>query len=251
VLVIRRDVTIPTGTDPWAAAARRQALARAMDEGCWRRALILAETSLRIDPDDGAAAAARVVSLTESGRNGRARRAADELRMTAPDEQATWSAVAAVVLADGDWVAADRATRRALELAPASADAWAHRAAALAGIGHFDEAAECLERAEEAGGPKPYVAQRVGRAVNLWALRGTHSWPLLLLGFVVVGVLAVALGVTAPFVVRELRVRRLGGDFRERAERAWAGQHRQRVVPVLTVVAVLLIWVTGLAASAG
>lgn len=236
---------------PWTPSTVRPALQRAMDDGRWRPALRLADTALRLQPGDPELAADRLVCLVELGRLRRAVAAAEDLRRTAPERATTWNALAALALARGRWGEADAAARRALDADPGSADAWGHLAAAFAGLGWFDEADRCLAGADEAGGPKPLVEQRVGRATNRWALARSGTVVVAATSFVVLGLLAIAVTCTAPFVVRELRVRRLPAHVRRRAEAAWVHQHGVRVRAVLVVAVVALLWLLGLDARTG
>ncbi len=170
--------------------------------------------------------------------------ALSRLSATAPDARA-WEAIAAAQLASNKLLDADRSARQALELAPESAAAWGTLATSYAGLGWFDEAADCLDSCESHGGLSPLANLQLGRSINRWAMGRNHAPLIALLATMLIGnvFLGLAVAVTTPLAVRELRARRLDDRFKASAEEAWVTQRGVRIAYASAVIALISVWV--------
>ncbi len=186
---------------------------RLADEGRWRPATRILTAAV-----DGVEGEARrpvleqlAVTAADGGRHDLSREAVYHLDRLGPHTPSTSVAFANVALARGNHQHADRAARSALAADPTNRGAWLALAAGYGGLGWFDHAAACLAPlgADPLTGPE---RQRIGRAVNRWALAGT-AW--LLLAVVAVPLVGWSAGVAAavgPLVVRRWRLRHLSRD---------------------------------------
>jgi tetratricopeptide (TPR) repeat protein len=155
-----------------------------------------------------------------------------QLQQLEPRDADTWVAFANVALARGNYEHADAAARSALEIDGSHHGAWVALAAGYAGLGWFDEAEACLDQLDRRA-VTDRERWRIGRAVNRWAMSKSR-WPTIgAVALVVVGVLAVAIAASVPFVAREFRLRSLRSDrvtgwFETAATDAWRFERRLR-----------------------
>ena len=63
------------------------------------------------------------------------------------------------------------------------------------------------------------------------------------LGFLYMGLLGLALALSAPMLLREVRVRQVPEPFRSLADHAWRTEHRLRIANAMIVLGVLIAWV--------
>ncbi|MDA3039311.1 MAG: hypothetical protein O3C27_07230, partial [Actinomycetota bacterium] len=140
------------------------------------------------------------------------------LSSTVPDASA-WESIAAAQLAGNKLLDADRSARQALELSPDSAAAWGALATSYAGLGWFNEAADCLDTCESHGGISPLARWQLGQSINRWAMGRNHAPLVALLATMLIGnvFLGLAVAATTPLAVREPRVRRLDARFKTSA----------------------------------
>lgn len=164
------------------------------------------------------------------------------LRSDPAPDAATLTALADVAIARGSYQAADLLARQAVEIDAHQADAWTSLSASYAALGWFDEAGQCLDRAN-ALEVSPDRRWLIGRAVNRWSL--TRTWAPLAAGllFPFLGLLALAIGLTIPFIVREVRLTRIDDRFADLAADAWGSELRLRVTHGICVFAIVAVWI--------
>ena len=83
---------------------------------------------------------------------------------------------------------------------------------------------------------------QIGRAVNFWALTHSYFAVVALFGFVVFGLLGLAVALSAPMLLREIRVRAVPEPLRSLAAVAWRREHRLRFLNATVVAAVHVLW---------
>lgn len=151
--------------------------------------------------------------------------------------------LAQVAIADHQFLLADNETRAAMALTDSedSAEDWAHLAACYAGLGWFDEASTCLDQAEALGAGEPET-WLVGRSTNVWGMSKNWASAVGVVLFLVVGLLAVAVAITVPFMARELRVTQLDDRFAALANDAWAEERWLRLVHAGGVLVTVVLW---------
>lgn len=212
----------------------------------WKPALTVLHSARRLRPTDPELDELMVVAAAHAKNEEELDAATYRLTSSHRGAASTWNALAASSLATHDFDQADRYARQALEIEPDSITAWNTLAASYAGLGWFDESQECLVKTEQLSkGEAPLSTLerwQIGRAVNRWASTRTYTLFLVPLLALVLGLLAVAFVLTAPLVVRELRVASLDEDIRELADEAWAGEHRMRILRGVGVLAVVVVW---------
>ncbi len=182
------------------------------------------------------------VAATHAGSHKLARQAIADLHDEPELSVATMHALTGVALARHQYEAADLLARKAVEFDSHDATGWRNLAASFAGLGWFDQTEECLDRAEALGLPEDQ-SWPVGSATNRWALSNTWAAVLTAVSFYFLGLLAVAIGLTVPFLVREVRIARLTDRLALVAADHWRTKHRFRMVRAAAVFAVLVAWV--------
>lgn len=207
----------------------------------WKRALRLLEdlptTGTRSVESDQLVA----VAATYARKRKRASKAVQRLRSDTNPSNETRNALAAVAIANRDFLTADRLAREAVESDKYDAGAWANLAAGYAGLGWFDQAEDCLEQADKLG-VDPDHHWFIGKSVNSWALTRTGAAIASAILFVFVGFLAIAIGITIPFIVREVRLTRLSDRMASVAAEQWRSEMKLRVAHGMTVVVMLILW---------
>ncbi len=181
------------------------------------------------------------VAATHAGERRLANEAIAKLRSELDPSLRTVNALTTVALARREYEAADLLSRRAVEMDSHNAEAWANLSASYAGLGWFDQAEDCLDRAE-ALGIENDRRWFIGQAINNWGL--TRTWAAIVTLALVysLGLLALAIGITVPFLVREVRVSRLNDRFAELASDAWRSEYRMRFGFSAAVSVILVIW---------
>lgn len=208
------------------------------------------ESLRRLRPDDPDVLALSAIAEANRGRNRRQVRSwLSRLSTEFGDRPIAWRTVGEVAMARFQFDPAQSAVRTAVQLDPNDATAWQALAATYAGHGWFDEAQSCLDQArrldpvgERSDGPIGFGQWQIGRAVNYWALTRTYVIALSVIGLVVFGLLGLALALSSPMLIREVRVRQAPQPFRALADLAWRHEHRLRLLNALAVAAVLLLW---------
>lgn len=220
---------------------------RLVDAGSRRRAIQLLAVAAAT-ADDGAqrhtVLRRLAVASAEGGQHRISCEAVFELQAEENRDADTWVTFANVALARGNYSHADKAARTALALDPDHVGAWTALAAGYAGLGWFDTADDCLNNVDR-DGLSEQDRQRLGRAVNQWSLRSSRWLPAGLISALVVGLLAIAIAVSMPFLAREWRLQRLRATAEGSAARAfadmatdvWRFERRLRLGHALTVIA--------------
>lgn len=206
----------------------------------------------RLRPDDPEVLALSAVAHAHRGRHRKlVRTGLARLSADFGERSGTWLAVGEVAMARFQFDPAQVAIRTAVQLDPRNVEGWRALAAAYAGHGWFDEAQRCLDEAlvldpvgagSSGDDPVGFGHWQIGRAVNYWALTRTYVAALAVLGLVVFGLLGLALALSSPMLIREIRVRRAPEPFRTLADLVWRDQHRLRLVNAVAVSGVLLLW---------
>ncbi len=212
------------------------------------------ESLQRLRPDDPNVLALTAVANAHHRRNrNRVQAALARLSEDFGQLAITWRTVSDVSLARFQFDPAQRAARTSVQLGPQNVSNWHSLAAAYAGHGWFEEAGECLSEAArlDSAGPGPsdhehaltFGQWQVGRAVNHWAMTKTYVVLLAVLGFAYMGLLGLALALSAPMLFREIRIRRVPEPIRTLANHAWRTEHRLRIANAMIVLGVLITWV--------
>jgi tetratricopeptide (TPR) repeat protein len=165
------------------------------------------------------------------------------------DASVTWRTVSDVALARFQFDPAQKAARTSVQLAPGNQRNWFSLAAAYAGNGWFDEATRCLDEAKKlnrrsfaTSREQSFGQWQVGRAVNHWAMTRTYVLLAGVVGFLYFGLLGVAVAMSAPMLLREIRVRQLPDNLRQLADTAWQAEHKLRILNAVAVLSVLAAW---------
>ncbi len=242
-----RGLKEPQTFDPDGAGQALVDEARAMVlDREWKSALTVLRSARRLRPTDAELDELTVVAAAHAKNDEDLDAATYRLTSSHRGQASTWNALAASSLANHDFDQADRYARQALTIEPDSITAWNTLAASYAGLGWFEESQECLAKTAQLSGSEPALSPlerwQVGRSVNRWASTRTYTLFLIPLLALVLGLLAVAFVLTAPLVVRELRVVKLDDELRELADEAWAGEHRMRILRGVGVLVVVVAW---------
>lgn len=214
----------------------------AIREHRWRDALRILEAIDSIGASSTHTDGLLAVAATHVKKTQLANEAIGRIRAS-PSTPETHRSLAAVALARHEYLTADTEVRAALELAGESETAadWTNLAAGYAGLGWFDEAADCLDRAEQLGIEEPDT-WIVGRSINRWAMSKTWALAVSTLLFLFVGLLAIAIGITVPFIVREFRLTRLDERLAALAGDAWAEERWLRLAHAGGVLVSVIVW---------
>lgn len=217
---------------------------RLVAERNWKRAvrvLSVAATTTVNENDRRNVLQKLAVTAADGGQHRVSCEAVYELQQMEHRDADMWVTFANVALARGNYHHADAAAREALELDGSHRGAWMALASGYAGLGWFTEADSCLDHLDRAE-ITDRERWRVGRAVNRWALAKSYWITATALAVVVVGVLAVAIASTIPFLTREWRLRGVRADsatawFESAASDAWRHERKLRYGHAVTVLA--------------
>ncbi len=196
-----------------------------IEERQWKHALHVLESARRLRPKDPAIDELSVIAAAHA--RSRKQLKASLAKLDERDELGAsgYHAQAVAALADHRYTKADALARKSIEADPSSPAGWADLAAAFAGLGWFDQATDCLTVAAEKGGVAATQQWRIGKAVNHWALAGSGALIVTAVATVLVGLLALAVGLSSTILVREIRVHRLPEPFKGAAEWQWQSEH--------------------------
>lgn len=212
----------------------------------WKSSLTVLQSARRLRPTDAELDELVVVAAAHAKDDQELDAATYRLTSNHRGSASTWNALAASCLAGHDFDQADRYARQALAIEPNSITAWNTLAASYAGLGWFEESQECLAKTAQLSTGEPSLSPlerwQVGRSVNRWALTRTYTVFLIPILALVLGLLSVAFVLTAPLVVRELRVASLDEELKELADEAWATEHRMRILRGVGVLVVVVAW---------
>ncbi len=211
------------------------------------------ESLQRLRPDDPEALGLVALAQAHLGRRRKkVRSTLAHLSSEYGNRATTWRTVGDVAMARFQFDPAQHAARTAVQMDPKSVANWHSLAAAYAGNGWFEESQACLAEAAALDPVGEYrddsqVALgfghwQIGRAVNFWALTHSYFAVVALFGFVVFGLLGLAVALSAPMLLREIRVRAVPEPFRSLAAVAWRREHRLRFLNATVVAAVLVLW---------
>lgn len=219
----------------------------------FRDAARVLESVERLRPDDPETLSLIAITHANLGRNRKL--VSDALRRLSNefgDRSLTWRTVSEVALARFQFDPAQQAARTSVQMAPRSVRNWHALAASYAGNGWFSESEACIAEATKIDPVGQYELGtsdvigfgqwQVGRAVNYWAMTRTYVAIVAMLGFLWFGLLGLAVALSTPMLVREIRVRTAPEPFRTLADLAWRGEHRIRLLNATVVGVVLLLW---------
>ena len=211
------------------------------DLGRATEVLAVAAATRPVGPERNRALHQLAVVAADCGRHRVSADAVYELQQISPRDADTWVTFANVALARGNHHHADTSARAALAQDDQNRGAWLALAGGYAGLGWFDQASDCLDRVDRAS-LSASERWRLGRSVNRWALGDTRWLLVAAISAMLVGVLAVAVASSVPFVVRTRRLRHLRGDrsaaaFATLAADAWRSEWRLRLGHAAVVVA--------------
>ena len=237
----RRTSSIPL-TAPVAGAGLIAEAEAAVRDHRWRDALRVLDAVNAIDASSVRTDGLLAVAATHLSKTRLAAEAVGRIRAAAPTLE-THRSLAAVALARHEYLTADAEVRAALELADEdeAAHDWVNLAASYAGLGWFGEAADCLDRAEQLGIEEPDT-WIIGRSTNHWSMSKTWALAVSIGLFFFVGLLAVAIGITVPFMVREFRLTQLGDRFSTLATDAWSKERWLRLAHAAAVLTTVVAW---------
>ncbi len=196
-----------------------------IEERQWKPALDVLASARRLRPDDPSIDELTVIAAAHARRRRTLKTALARLDERDELGASAYHAQAVAALVDHRYAKADGLARKSIEADPTSAAGWADLATSFAGLGWFDQATDCLEVAAAKGGIADTQHWRLGRAVNHWALAGSGALIVTAAATVLVGLLALAVGLSATILVREIRVHQLPEPFKSAAEAQWRSEH--------------------------
>ncbi len=217
----------------------------AIHERRWRDALRILDAINAIEATSVHTDGLVAIAATHLHRTRRAKEAIGRIRAST-QTAATHRSLAAIAVARHEFLTADTELRAGIDQAieegeSVSTEDWAHLAAIYAGLGWFDDAEECFERidAEDLTDQHRWT---VGRSVNHWAM--SRTWAIAVAGilFYPLGLLAVAVGMTVPFMVREFRLTRIDGNMASLASSAWEDERWLRIAHASGVLTTVVLW---------
>lgn len=245
-----------TGIDG-AAAARGDAGMTLLDEAVqliedrrWRHALTVLDSIGRLRPNDPVVDELTVIAAAHAHRRKQLTAALNRIEGRETLTASAHHARSVAALARHRYADADASARLAIEANPDSAAGWVDLATAFAGQGWFDQATECLTTADTIGEIAPVQQWRLGRAVNHWALTRTPALAITAVATILVGLLALAVGLSTPMLLRELRVKSLPEPFKGAAGWHWETEHRIKVAFAFGVLVSVIGFVISVSAGA-
>lgn len=218
----------------------------AIDERRWRDALRVLGAVDSIGATSVHTDGLLAIAATHLTKNRLAGEAVGRIRAH-PQTATSHRHLAQVAIARHQYLLADNETRAAIALVEAdpegeaSSEDWTNLASCYAGLGWFEDASECLDRAEQLGATES-SAWLVGRSTNHWAMSRTWASAVGIFLFLIVGLLALAVAITVPFMVREFRVTQLDDRFAVLANDAWSNERWLRLAHAAAVLITVVTW---------
>ena len=201
-----------------------------IEERQWKPAMDVLESTRRLRPNDPAIDELTVIAAAHARKRKKLKAALARLDERDELGASALHAQAVAAIAEHRYTKADELARKSIEADPDSPAGWADLATAFAGLGWFDQATDCLMVAADKGGVASTQQWRLGRAVNHWALAGTGALIVTAAATVLVGLLALAVGLSTTILVREIRVHQLPEPFKGAAEWHWRTEHTIKIV---------------------
>lgn len=201
----------------------------------WREALGVLDAAQRLRPEDPRVIELRVIAAAHRVGHRQLASSLAALQDLPEHTASTYTAQAMAALARHRFLEADSAARAAIASDPDAPEGWAALAAAFAGLGWFDQAEICRAHAESRGGYAELHRWQLGRAINRWAMSQSHALIITAISIVLVGQLALSIGISAPILLRELRVQRLSPPFRDAAQAQWRTEHGIKITFAIAV----------------
>lgn len=240
------DATTPAAAPTLAGAGLIAEAELAVDERRWRDALRVLGAIDSINASSVHTDGLLAIAATHVNKNRLAEEATARVRAH-PRTAATHRHLAQIAIAKHRYLLADNESRAALTAAKADPDDevqaqdWVNLAASYAGLGWFDEAADCLDRAQsmDASDSADWV---VGRATNHWGMSKTWASIVGVVLFIFVGLLALAVAITVPFVAREFRMTQVDERFAALASEAWSHERWLRLAHAGGVLMTVVLW---------
>lgn len=164
-----------------------------------------------------------------------------------PQTAASHRHLAQVAIARHQYLLGDSEARAAIAKVEADPDAeadpqdWANLAASYAGLGWFEEASDCLDEAEKLGADES-ATWLVGRSTNHWGMSKTFATVAGIFLFLLIGLLALAVAITVPFMMREFRMTQIDERFAVLANDAWNDERWLRLAHAGGVLLTVILW---------
>lgn len=218
----------------------------AIEERRWREALRVLGAIDSIGASSVHTDGLLAIAATHLRKNRLASEAVGRIRAH-PQTAASHRHLAQVAIARHQYLLADNETRAAIALVEADSDAkpsaedWTNLAACYAGLGWFEDAGDCLDRSEQLGATES-ATWLVGRSTNHWAMSKTWATAVGVFLFLIVGLLALAVAITVPFMVREFRMTQLDDRFALLANDAWSNERWLRFAHAAAVLITVVTW---------
>ncbi len=233
-------------TDPDAGLTLIAEAVQLIEQRRWKPALGVLDSAARLRPDDPLLDELTLIAAAHGHRRSVMKAAAARIEGRPEPRASSYHALAVAALAEHRYPIADGFARQSIDAEPEAAAGWVDLATAFAGLGWFDEATECLLAAEDKGGVTATQQWRLGRAVNYWALTRTPALIITAVATLLVGLLALAVGLSTPILLREVRVGRLDEPFKSAAQDQWRTEHRIKIGFGLCVLASVVGFVASL-----
>lgn len=201
-----------------------------LDERQWKPALGVLDSARRLRPKDPSIDELTVIAAAYAKKRKVLAAALSRIDERETLSASAYHAKAVAALSTHQFRAADEFARQSIEADPSASAGWADLGAAFAGLGWFEQATECLTTAADKGGVTESQQWRLGRAVNHWALASSGALLVTAVATVLVGLLALAIGLSSTILVREIRVSKLPEPFKDAAEWQWRTEHTTKIV---------------------
>ncbi len=242
----RAESTTPTAPPVVAGAGLIAEAELAIDERRWSDALRVLGAIDSIGASSIHTDGLLAIAATHRNKKRLAREAVGRIQAH-PQTAASHRHLAQVAIARHQYLLADNETRAALALVDADPDAeaapedWVNLAACYAGLGWFGEAGDCLDQAEQLGATDS-AAWLVGRSTNHWGMSKARAGAIGVFLFLIVGLLAVAVAITVPFITREFRMTQLDERFAVLANDSWTHERWLRLAHAAGVLVTVVLW---------
>ncbi len=218
----------------------------AIEDRRWREALRVLGAIDSIGANSVHTDGLLAIAATHLNKNRLAGEAVGRIRAH-PQTAASHRHLAQVAIAKHQYLLADSETRAAIEKVEADPEDdahpqdWANLAACYAGLGWFDEAGDCLDEAKRLGAADSAM-WLVGRSTNHWGMSKTLATVAGVVLFLIVGLLALAVAITVPFIMREFRMTQLDERFAVLANDAWSHERWLRLAHAGGVLLTVVLW---------